>query len=73
MIGLRVPRSPQTESPEQEPESEPETEPETPPEEPPPGVDPTADSDNDGVPDWRDQCPDTLIGSIVDENTGCRI
>ncbi len=29
-----------------------------------------ADSDNDGVPDDRDQCPDTPAGAVVDEN-GC--
>ncbi len=29
-----------------------------------------ADSDNDGVPDTRDQCPNTTAGAVVD-STGC--
>lgn len=28
------------------------------------------DSDNDGVPDDRDKCPDTPLGTLVDED-GC--
>jgi hypothetical protein len=64
--------TPEDDSPSDPSEPEPEPDPETPPDEPPPGEDPTADSDNDGVPDWRDLCPDTLIGSIVDED-GCRV
>ena len=36
------------------------------------GGGPPADSDNDGVPDRKDKCPDTPLGARVDEN-GCPI
>ena len=32
----------------------------------------TRDSDGDGVPDYRDQCPDTPAGHVVDED-GCTV
>lgn len=37
---------------------------------PPPPPPPPVDSDGDGVPDGRDRCPNTLLGSVVDAN-GC--
>lgn len=40
---------------------------------PAPAPDPrTIDSDGDGVPDYRDQCPGTPAGTVVDE-TGCEV
>lgn len=36
----------------------------------PPPPPPPADSDGDGVPDSRDRCPNTPLGSVVDAN-GC--
>ncbi|RUO25379.1 OprF [Aliidiomarina minuta] len=42
------------------------------PEEPSDPVDRTTDSDGDGVPDYRDQCPGTPRGHVVDED-GCTI
>ena len=37
-----------------------------------PDPDRTRDSDGDGVPDYRDQCPDTPRGHVVDED-GCTV
>ncbi|MCC5879443.1 MAG: OmpA family protein [Idiomarina sp.] len=42
------------------------------PEEPAPAPERTRDSDGDGVPDYRDQCPDTPRGHVVDED-GCTV
>ncbi|MGM0571445.1 OmpA family protein [Marinobacter sp.] len=47
--------------------SEPEPEPE-----PAPAPEPEPDADGDGVPDNRDQCPDTVAGAAVDRN-GCEL
>jgi len=37
-----------------------------------PSVDRTRDSDGDGVPDYRDDCPDTPAGHVVDDR-GCTV